>query len=208
MLESAPPEDAIVVALEGEMLFCHNSLPQLQDEPGALEEGSFLVLVPGFLSREERIYNNLMSDLVVKAKNGEDPTLPESFLNPEAADWFTGRTGVVAQILIPNSVRAGQQLQLSRKSLIAAATASGIAAYRAQEGRLPSSLDQLAQAGIPFTSDGKLIEAMEYKVDGDSATLKVRVQGPTSEIVPPSAAEWDHPWVEITNQDYLFKFHK
>jgi hypothetical protein len=57
ILESTPPKDTVLRAMQGEMLFCHNTIEQLAENPAAVGEAGGpmgLAALPGFLEREER----------------------------------------------------------------------------------------------------------------------------------------------------------
>ncbi|MCA9779276.1 MAG: hypothetical protein KC800_21255, partial [Candidatus Eremiobacteraeota bacterium] len=206
ILDSTPPKDSMIRAFQGEMVFCGNSVDGLADNAGDFQEDAWMTALPGFLGRELRIYNNLMSDQILSLQKNGSLNLPKELLEPTAMDRFTGRSGPLAEILIPSGERSIAHTNLSRRCLIAIATATGMAAYRAQEGKLPASLAQLSEAGIPVTDEKEWLEAMEYKVQGDTATLKIRVQDPPAELTPMSGTDWEHPWLEASNEFLVYKF--
>ncbi len=209
IIGSTPPKDTLLRAMQGEMLYCHNTIAQVAENPGSLDEVggvNGLAALPGFLGREERIYNNTMTDLILAVKADGRVSFGSDVTNPETMDYIKGRTGVVAQILLANYERADKQCRINRNRLMATATATGIAAYRAQEGRLPDSLAQLSEAGIPVVDDGEALGAMEYDVKGDTATLKVRIQEAGSDIPLSYATEWEHPWMSGDDEFIVFTF--
>lgn len=209
ILKSTPPKDTVLRAMQGEMLFCHNTIEQISENPGAVGElGGLpgLATLPGFLEREERIYNNTMTDLILAVKADRRVSFGSDLTEPTTTDYITGRTGLIAQILIANYERADKQCRINRNRLTALATATGIAAYRAQEGRLPESLAQLSESGIPVVDEGEVLGAMEYKVTGEDATLKVRVQEAGSDIPLSYANDWEHPWMTGDNEFIVFNF--
>ena len=209
ILESIPPKDTILRAMQGEMLFCHNTLVQISENPGSLVEldgMSGLTAIPGFLGREERIYNNTMTDLVLAVKKDGRVSFGSDLTEPTTTDYLTGRSGIIARIMIANYERADKQCRINRNRIMATATATGIAAYRAQEGQLPESLAQLSEAGIPVIEDSDALGAMEYNVTGDKATLKVRVQDAGSDIPLFYATDWEHPWMTGDNEFIVFTY--
>lgn len=195
--------------MQGEMLFCHNTIEQVSEDPGYMEELgglSGLASLPGFLTREERIYNNNMTDLIVALKADGRVSFSNDLIEPTTMDYISGRTGLVAQILIANFERADKQCRINRNRLTATATATGVAAFRAQEGRLPENLVQLSEAGIPVTDDSEQLQSMEYKLTGNTATLKARVQEAGSDIPLSYATDWEHPWMTGDSEFIVFNF--
>jgi hypothetical protein len=100
ILDSSPPEEETLQALQGEVVFCGNSVDLLDENPGALEDNSWLSVLPGYLAREKRIYNNLMSDLIIRYQKDGTLKLPKELTEPQAMDRFTGRTGPLVELLV------------------------------------------------------------------------------------------------------------
>ena len=101
ILKSTPPKDTVVRAMQGEMLFCHNTIEQISENPGAIGElGELpgLATLPGFLEREERIYNNTMTDLILAVKADRRVSFGSDLTEPTTTDYITGRAGIIAQI--------------------------------------------------------------------------------------------------------------
>jgi hypothetical protein len=205
LLDEAPRKDLLAIALEGEMTMARNTLELYRQGTyqGDMEQ---MDLLPGFLSREERIYVNTMTDCISQVKNGGSLTMPSYLTNASTYDWVSGKTGVLVQIMFPNFTRAGQQADLSRHTILAAATAYGIAAYRATEGELPNELSQLTQAGIPLTDDAKFLSGVDWKVTGDSATLKIKILDSGSSLTWASGQFWENPWLQSDNEFAIFLF--
>lgn len=205
-LNSVPPKDAMLRALQGEMVFCGSSIDMLATDPNALGEDSWIPALPGTLGREKRIYNNLLSDLIIQFREDGTVKLPNELAEPTSMDRFSGRTGSLAEVLIPNCERSNELFKISRRSLTATATAAGVAAYRAQQGKLPDSLSKLSEVGIPVTEDKEMFQTMDYQVNGDGATLKVRIQEPQATKSVTKYDKWGHPWLEADDEFLTFKF--
>ena len=209
MLNCEPPKEMILRAMQSEMLFCHNSIEYFKENPDWISEEikySPVAALPGFFSREERIYNNVMSDLILQYQSKGTLDLPKELLEPSNTDWFTGRTGSLTVLMVQDFSRSKGRLEVSRRRLIATSTAAGISAYRAQEGKLPETLAQLPEAGIPLTDDKEWLSTMEYEARGDSATLKVRIQDSPAQLFPSVRGDWEHPWLETTDEHLTYSF--
>jgi hypothetical protein len=209
LLKTVPPKDTLLGSLQGEMLYAHNSIALAHDDPELVDEAirlSPLAHLPGFYDREERIYNNVMSDLILQYQNKGTLELPKEFVEPSALDQFTGRSGTFAVLMVSDAGRAGRRILLSRKLQIATATAVGIAAYRAQEGKLPDGLAQLSETGIPVTDETEILDSMEYSVEGKTATLRVRVQEQTAEPIQKTSDYGEHPWLNQDGHSLTYTF--
>ena len=209
VLKTVPPKDTLLSSLQGEMLYVHNSIELVHEDPEIVEEAirlSPLAHLPGFYDREERIYNNVMSDIILQHQKNGTLEPPKEFFEPSAMDQLTGRSGVLAVLMLSDPVRANRRILLSRSSQIATATALGIAAYRAQEGKLPESLAQLSQAGIPVTEETDFLDSMEYSVQADTATLKVPVQEQPDESISQTSRYGEHPWLKRDAQFLTYSF--
>jgi hypothetical protein len=147
-----------------------------------------------------------MTDLIVGLKANGRVLIGSDLTDPTTMDYVTGQTGVIAQILVANYERADKQCRINRNRLLGTATATGVAAFRAQEGRLPESLDELTDAGIPIIEDAEVLEALDYETTGDTAVLKVRVQDRSSDIPLTYATEWEHPWMTGNKEFVIFNF--
>ena len=206
ILDSTSPKDAMLRALQGEIVFCGNSIELLATDSNVLGEGGWTPVLPGTLGREMRIYNNLMSDLIVQFQKDGTVRFPKELDEDRFMDRVAGRSGSLAKTLIPNCERSNELFNISRLSLTATATAAGVAAYRIQEGRLPERLTKLAEAGIPLTEDKELFQAMDYQVNGDAATLKVQIQDPQATPALDWDDKWEHAWLQAGNGSLTFKF--
>ena len=47
---------------------------------------------------------------------------------------------------------------------------------------------------------------MEYEARGDSATLKVRIQDSPAQLFPSVRGDWEHPWLETTDEHLTYSF--
>ena len=209
LVKTVPPKDTLLGSLQGEMLYVHNSVALVHDDPELVDEAirlSPLAHLPGFYEREERIYNNVMSDLILQYQNKGTLELPNEFVEPSAMDQFTGRSGTLAMLMMSDAGRADRRILLARNSQIATATAVGIAAYRAQEGKLPGGLAQLSEAGIPVTKETDLLNSMEYSVQGDTATLKIRLPEQTAEPIQNTSDFGERPWLKEDDQSITYTF--
>jgi hypothetical protein len=206
LLDEVPPEDMLAKAIECEMTGARNTLEMHRQGTQSLDELRGLDLLPGLLSREERIYVNSMTDCLSQIRSGGNLTMPSYYANPTTYDWISGKTSFMADRLVPNYTRASQIVDINRQKYQALATAYGVAAYRAQKGEFPNELSQLSTVGIPLTDDPEFLNRVEWKMTPDAATLKVRIQSPSSTINWQPENFWEHPWLQCDDEFATFLF--
>jgi hypothetical protein len=203
VVASVPPKDSFAHSIEAEMTAYRNTMENL--DKTEYVEFRQLDLLPGFLAREDRIYMNIMSDLLLQIQNQGTTNVLSVLGQPTAYDWFSGHTGIMAQIMVPNFDRLGQNIMLNRARMVGLATVFGVLTYRASEGRLPQTLSDLEKSQIAVV-DADSLNALTYKVDGKTATLKVPLQKPPASNPWLQADLWDHPWCEGNNDFFVYKF--
>jgi len=162
---------------------------------------------PGMTGREERIYVNTMTGLLKQASSpNAGGRISPSNQKPTVYDWLSGKAGFLFQSMTPNFQRAGEQIRLYRNSALAAATAYGIAAFRAREGRLPSQLDEIQKTGIAMTDDSEFFALVKYELSDQGAILKVKVSDARSALFVPSGQYWENPWFETDQEFVTYRF--
>jgi hypothetical protein len=203
LLDEAPPKDLLQHSLEGEMTAVRNTL-KLYKQGHKQEEILQVDLLPGYLDREARIYVNVMTDSIAQLKETGSATLPPVHTNPSTSDWISGKTGTLVQLIVPNYSRAADNIQRTRDLVLAAATAYGVAAYRAQEGELPKEISELKKAGIPLTDDAEFLAGVEWDVD--SGILKMKTKSLPGEVPPVVGEYWENTWVKADKEFLTFIF--
>jgi len=203
LVESVPSKDILVQSFEAEMTSWHDTFQKgIDNEFFKINK---LTDLPGYLQREQRIYLNAMCDMQKQAESQSSLVLPSYLTRPGLWDWISGRTGHVAQMLIPNYDRAGGQLAVNRARTAGLATILGVLNYRAKQGGLPETLDDLASVGIPMVEDPDFKKSLTYQKEGDRATLKIVLQ--TSPTIDWSLSNyWSHPWCEADREAILYSF--
>lgn len=106
------------------------------------------LVLPGFLRREARIYKNLMTKVFKRMEAGTKPAILESEIEVSFVRGFTGESGFLAAIMIPNFEGIGRQIHLTRRRQVLAASAAGLLAYRAKHNKFPEKLEDLSEVGI------------------------------------------------------------
>ncbi len=202
LVAAVPSADQLYRSLEAELLMGHNGITDIIESGSKAADEVPVSGIPGFMQREDRIYQNVMAGLMKKAQAGEATTLPPGFDDPSLSDWITGKTGILAQILVPNFTRAGAQVDFNRARTSGIATAFGVMTFREKEGRLPKDLDELAQSGIPVLSESDL-KAMGYKVEGSGARLSVPFKPP--EDMTFNVSHDGEGWFELQGEEIVFK---
>lgn len=206
-IKRAPRKDLLKMTIEGEMTAAHNTMKLYNQGKWQYPELERLRYFPGLISREERIYVNTMTGLLKQASDPNGGGRISSFhQKPTAYDWLSGKAGILSQSMTPNFQRAGEQIRLHRNSALAAATAYGIAAYRAREGRLPSQLDEIRKTDIALTDDAEFLTLVQYELSDQGATLKVRVSDHRTDLFIPSGQYWENPWFETDQEFVTYRF--
>lgn len=196
LLDSISPADALQNCLEWELTANYNTVQKYKAKSGS--SNSLLVgkvdWLPGYLAREERILVNTMTDQIDElVRTGTVTSRP--YLNtPSYYDWFSGRTGQLAQMLVSEPSRAQSHLELARVQLETLATAYAILGYKARTGEFPETLSLLRNGDQQFDLRPGAMEAMTYTVEGKSALLRRRFTQPTPNVRWLDYLEWGCPW--------------
>ena len=172
MLQRSTKEpNQFIEAMESELLMMENTLEGIESGryPLAdLEEDGLgtLFRLPGFLSREHRIYRNNMGDILedLRAERKFDKEVFNDF-----GFWsvFSGRFSMLSAIVIPNFHRAEAQISMNRRRLIAMTAVAGLLAFREKYGEYPKSLEQLSKVGVELPENNFL----NYERQAKRATL-------------------------------------
>ncbi len=181
LVEAIPPTEQMEYALEGELLFGQSIFDSLDQPFDGLEEINNPIPLPGFTAREERIYKNTMTGMLITYRDTRRIVQDKSLTEPNFFDWVTGRAGYLQQVLVPNTERAATQMEINRARISGLATAVGVLAYRAQEGVLPSDLSKLTEAGIPHLEP--MPENLKFSLEDETAILIVTVDDPTAPAI-------------------------
>ena len=173
---SAPAPDQYEIALQNEMLLANNTLDNLKNSSKTLSSAQ-LAKTSGLWERERRIYFNQMTE----AHNS--PLLFSPIEDPTFSDYFHGRTGPLAQILIGDFSRASAQMDLMRIKCHGLRLASTLLGYQAEHGRLPDSVKDFPE-----------IDSEGVSYDPQSHTLKTKVPPEYREKIlfgnQPSTSSW------------------
>jgi hypothetical protein len=150
LTKAVPPADTVYRAMQGETAVAVNTIDQIRQGKSANSLAAGPTAMPGLLDREERIYLNLMMDMLGKLKDTGKLVTPAALDRPTAGDHLAGRSGLLAEQLLPNFSRASYEIEMNRRRILALALCAGVAAYRADNGKLPDTLDDVRKFGIPM----------------------------------------------------------
>ncbi|MGE0489326.1 MAG: hypothetical protein AB7S38_08945 [Vulcanimicrobiota bacterium] len=134
---SMPPQGQISTLLEEEIAFAHNSFQDLYQGQSAHP----LTKWPWLMRREERVYYNVMTGLLAASHQDEMVVMPAHLTNPGTASYLTGKTGIVANMMVPDLSKVSAQLLYNRYRMAAATLVTEILAYRANHHSLPAKLE-------------------------------------------------------------------
>ncbi|MCA9791483.1 MAG: hypothetical protein KC910_06795 [Candidatus Eremiobacteraeota bacterium] len=141
--QSVPPQGQIATLLEEEITIAHNGFEDLYQGKASHP----LTRLPWLVRREERIYYNVMTDLLAASRQDELVVMPTYLTNPGTTSYLTGKTSYVANLMVPDLSKASGQLLYNRYRVAAAALATEVIAYQAAHHSLPPRL-QLDGLGI------------------------------------------------------------
>lgn len=200
LVAAVPPKEQFQWTLEVELLLGLSSVESLQNgKPGLLSGSERL---PGALSREKRIYQNVMTESLENLKNNSRPIMPLAVRKPDWIGYLAGRTGVLVQILAPNFTRAEEHMLFNRAKVMGIATVFGIKAFQEKRGRLPQTLEELAQSGIP-TVEPTDLQIMTLDVQGSRASLTIPIFDDTRTL---SIDSVDDGWFEVENNKVVLQY--
>lgn len=185
MVAAVPPVDQSLHSMQGELWNSVDSLETLKDPADAYEgEPSAAARLPGWMAREQRIFTNLMVATIGALQETGVPTYPPALENPSPNAYFTGKVGTIATILIPNFGRANEQYSYTRKLMTGLALVSGVRAYQAERGKLPTSVEEIKAAGIATPDPSSLAkDGIKFTSDGKKVTI-------SADFVLPETADW------------------
>ncbi len=161
-----------------------------------LDELDFaLFQFPGFFSREVRIYSNIAVEMNDMFLSEGRYVVPEHIQNPSLSNYLTGKSGVIAIMMLPNYVRAEAQIGLIRAKVTGIALATGVIAYRADQGKLPTDFEQVRAIGIPVPEQAVIDELGVKYEDG---VISVPFDGSHIEGVTTNYFLYgERPWYQI-----------
>lgn len=191
-----PSKDQLLVATQIEVAAAQNTFKEASEGKSTVPELDALRRLPGMLAREQRIYNNIMSDLLQDLQQNRPPAV-EGLEELEATDYLMGRVGPATVDLVPGLQTFPQRLEENRRQLIGLATVSGVAAYLAEKKALPKDHEQVrAVAKIPdpatFTDVG-----LVYKLQGEQATVTIPQMENLTITVKDELNYGPHPWFKL-----------
>ena len=169
-LTSLPPEDQLYQLLQSEVWLFR------KDFNGDTLGG--VTRLPGFLAREQRIFENKMCEILTAVKlDDPDALIIET---PGLGSLLTGKSGLIASMLFPSYSRAGAKLTLTRKKLLSRGICAALLSYRKSKGTWPSELANLSEIGLdlPFEATPAWLE---YKLEGDKALLTTSLSAAENE---------------------------
>jgi hypothetical protein len=174
--QGIPPTDQMARAFEAEVSV---GLEHIQkNETAAAESGSYLDRL--FLQREKRIFMNQTALQLAALKS-------DNFANYEDPE---SSGGTIALIRTSDFVRASHLMEFHRRSMVLTATALDLRAYRTKLGKLPETLDKLADMGLEAPKD-----AVEYTAELGTISIKI----PPETLEGLDRKDFNLPgWSEIT----------
>ena len=172
LVAAVPPREQLEWSLEAELFLGTSAIEDIQDDK--VTEPKSGEGLPGFLSREKRIYQNVMVQCLVNLKNNSRPIVPLAVRQSDWVDYVAGRTGLYIQILVPNFVRAEEQMDFNRAKVMGIATIFGVKTFREKHNRLPKNLEELPKWDIP-TVEADSLKTMTYDVNNGRASLIVPI---------------------------------
>jgi hypothetical protein len=184
------PADALGAAMENEILAIHNSLVNgegtgisstVGDRTMAVPMSAYVMRFMGLASRELRLYNNDVQDVlpIAYGKAADVGWLDPSLEQPIYWDDVRGKHGVLSRILIPNVTRSRFQLKLVRAMSAGLRILAAAELYRLKEQTYPSSLDQLNKVGLsPTPQNDPSDQPFQYQLKEGRPQLLIPLAGP------------------------------
>jgi type II secretory pathway pseudopilin PulG len=198
-----PASDQIADSMQTELLAAHNSFEAMRSGKAKDMAGLSVLPIPGWLAREERIVDNVMLPIIDDLRQG-NASVPRAVESPTGWDYFSGNTGILANVFIPNFVRADGQLDMTRQRLSALALICEIRAYARSKGQLPRSVEELAGAGLaPDLLKALKREGSSYVSDGTTATLTLVYRMPDPNWTAPVNPFKPGSWVDESKRGGL-----
>lgn len=197
------PQDAMARALETDLVSFQNTMKRYAGKGGSpFHEGGFRV--PGWEAREQRIYTNTLVEVIKSARVGNF-AMPSFLSNPTSMDWMSGRTGLMATLVIPNFARGGDQIEFVRNKIAALNTVYSVMAYRAKTGRFPDSLEQVEDSGIAMVDEPSLRRRMTYSRKTNGVDIRVEMYDANSMIAVGNPLENEaQDWVTVDGRALIF----
>ncbi|MCA9779022.1 MAG: hypothetical protein KC800_19975 [Candidatus Eremiobacteraeota bacterium] len=188
--QGTPPPDQMVLAFEAEVAASLELI--LDNEKKAAQSGSYLDRL--FLQREKRIFMN-QTALQLRAVKGDNlrKYMPPT---PGFMSSLTGESGNIALINTADFARAAAIMEFNRICLVGASTALDLRAYRAKNGKLPVTLQEVKEMGLRVPPD-----SMEY--DPKEATITVKVSQKVLETINKDEFTLDG-WSKVTENGLQF----
>lgn len=208
LFEAVMDKDQLFFALENEVMTMENSLRQIHlgvDGAEGILEGSAYLSLPGILSKEERIYRNVMGKMLDALQREENTIIPAAAMNPSMVDCLAGRTGALVALAVPNTIRARSQVELNDRAMISTALYAGLMAYRQKKGTMPDKLEKLSAVGVKVPESVKSrLKLIDYKVSsGQRASLSFEFNDgirPSAETLAESGK-----WISVAGERVTFK---
>ena len=142
--QATPQEDRLKRALETDVALVQNAFQEGVEPADDNADLWLMRTLPGMWSREQRIYDNQMGEVLA----GHKPQLGFTW-----GRWLVGSNGFVADITIPNAKQAGYRIELLRAQLKGLSAYCQVNANRAEHGKLPAQLD--LPAGLTWEASQK-----------------------------------------------------
>lgn len=195
LLASVPPTDQVKDAMQGDLYSMINTLERLRVEGKSPDADFQLNVLPGFLAREQRIYSNLMVEILGTLDSDHKVETLAVLTHPTKMDYVTGRMGLVAEVAIPEYARSCSAAEENRSRLVGLSLVSATRAYLAKEKKLPANLEQLKAAGLACpTPEQMAAEHVGFQSSAGEVTI-------TSTYTPRGTdgrrSYWSHgPWAD------------
>jgi hypothetical protein len=172
---TTPTQRTLANALENDLAFGTAFLNRPRssyDGDARPLRGAFLL--PGFRARDLRVYQNFMGSLLDEVKTG----MIQGQLPPNSrTSVLVGDSGPGLALLVPDYQQQSARVNLHGAKMTGMAVVAAISAYRAQNGKLPTTLADLdslrlrAPGGVPWSS----VKGIMYKTAGPKVRVGVPV---------------------------------
>jgi hypothetical protein len=201
---AVPPKDRVLTAAQMEVTAANTSFEETAESKAVDPYLGALKRAPGMLRREQRIYNNIMGDMLLDLKENRPPVV-EEVGTPGSLDFLTGKVGLALD-LVPNMTRMQPFAEHNRRRVIGLSVFCGVAAYLAENKALPKDLEQVR--GVAEIPDSAILTevGVTYKLEGTQATLTVPQARDMTIDITDEQDFGPHPWYKQDKSAMVWSF--
>ncbi len=167
--EAIPPRDLLYLSMGTEMVMFRNTWTDMVSGEGGVpasdDSEAVLLKMPGLLARELRIYENYMGSVLVDLEAGGDGSTVSPLGDFRWGDFWSGRRGLLTEVMVPSLGRAYHQIVLIRTQMWGLRGAAALLDYRQKHQRWPANLEQVE------TLSDRYRELSTYRVVDGAAEL-------------------------------------